>query len=329
MTDSKFGMTPREIMENHPIPQDITSFQFKIIGNMTIRQFAYLATGSILAWIFFSLPIFFAIKFFFVAFFFLFGVFLAFIPISGRPLDAMISRFVKALFIPNQYIYQKTAAAKALPQPAISLSQPLPTVPLVRGQTEENLQKEAAILEKELEAAKSNEANKQQTPQKDEAHKKTELLEQQLQDVLLQKQQLEKQLTELTRNLELHKQNSGIKPVVKTTNSQAVKAPPAHEAPNIITGIVKDPRGNIISNILIEVKDHEGNPVRAFKTNSLGQFASATPLTNGTYTLTFDDPRNIHKFENIELIAKGEDIPLITVISTDPREDLRKDLFGV
>ena len=314
-------------MENHPIPQDITSFQFKIIGNMTIRQFAYLATGSIIAWIFFSLPIFFAIKFFLVAFFILSGIFLAFIPVGGRPLDVMLSHFVKALFTPNQYIYQKTSGG--MPP---SMQQPIQTLPqkfpLAQEQAEADLQKEAALLEKELEAAKNNESSKQQTSQKDEAHKKTVLLEQQLQDVLLQKQQLEKQLTELTKNLELHKQNTGIKPVVKTTNPQAAKAPPAHEAPNIITGIVKDPRGNIISNILIEVKDQEGNPVRAFKTNSLGQFASATPLANGTYTLIFEDPRNIHKFENIELTTKGEDIPLFTVTSTDPREDLRKDLFG-
>ncbi len=315
-------------MENHPIPQDVTSFQFKIIGNMTIRQFAYLATGSILAWIFFSLPIFFAIKFFLVAFFFLFGVFLAFIPVEGRPLDAMISRFIKALFIPNQYVYQKTSAAKALPQPLPVPDKTKQESPPKQEQTEAVLEKEASLLQKELEAAKIQEANQQQAPEKKEAHKKTALLEQQLQEVLLQKQQLEKQLTELTRKLELHKQNTGIKPVQKTTNPQAAKAILAPESPNIINGVVKDPRGNIISNILIEVKDQEGNPVRAFKTNSLGQFASATPLSNGIYALTFEDPRNIHKFENIEITTKGEDIPLITVTSTDPREELRKDLFG-
>lgn len=314
-------------MENHPIPQDITSFQFKIIGNMTIRQFAYLATGSILAWIFFSLPIFFLIKFFFVAFFLLLGVSLAFIPVSGRPLDAMLSRFIKALFTPNQYVYQKTTAVKTLPQSLPAPDKPGQKIPPSPEQAEAVLKKEASLLEKELEAAKSNEAGKQQTPEKDEAHKKTVLLEQQLQDVLLQKQQLEKQLIELTRSLELHKQNAGIKPVQKIVN-QTTKTISIPESPNIITGVVKDPRGNIISNILIEVKDQEGNPVRAFKTNSLGQFASATPLGNGTYTLTFEDPRNIHKFKNIELVAKGEDIPLLTVTSTDPREDLRKDLFG-
>lgn len=315
-------------MENHPIPQDITGFQFKIIGNMTIRQFAYLCTGSILAWIFFSLPIFFVIKFFFVAFFFLLGVSLAFIPVSGRPLDAMISRFIKALFVPNQYVYQNTSGGpiQTLPQkPLPSPNNPPPKSPLSKEQAEADLQKETAILEKELQAAKSNEANKQQTPQKDEAHKKTVLLEQQLQEVLLQKQQLEQQLIELTRRLESKKPTA--KPVQKIV-SQTTKAASMPESPNIINGVVKDPRGNIISNILIEVKDQEGNPVRAFKTNSLGQFASATSLANGTYTLIFEDPRNIHKFKNIELVAKGEVIPPLTVTSTDPREELRKDLFG-
>jgi len=36
------------------------------------------------------------------------------------------------------------------------------------------------------------------------------------------------------------------------------------EYPNIITGIIKDPRRNPLPNILVEVKDKEGNAVRAF-----------------------------------------------------------------
>ena len=45
-------------MDNHPIPQDVTGFQFRLIGDMTIKQFAYLAGGMILAWIFLASPLF-------------------------------------------------------------------------------------------------------------------------------------------------------------------------------------------------------------------------------------------------------------------------------
>lgn len=95
-------------MENHPIPQDITSFQFKLIGNMTVRQFAYFAAGVILGWIFLSLPILPFIKFPLAFLFLILGFSLAFIPVEGRPFDTVISLFIKSLFAPNQYVFQKT-----------------------------------------------------------------------------------------------------------------------------------------------------------------------------------------------------------------------------
>jgi len=91
---------------------------------------------------------------------------------------------------------------------------------------------------------------------------------------------------------------------------------------------VKDSRGNVLPNILIEVKDNNNNPVRAFKTNALGQFASATPLLNGTYTVTFEDSAKVHTFDIVEIVAKGEIMQPIEIISLDKREELRKELFG-
>ncbi len=103
--------------------------------------------------------------------------------------------------------------------------------------------------------------------------------------------------------------------------------PSIPDSPNLITGIVRDPRGNILPNILVEVKDKEGNPVRAFKTNQLGQFASATPLLNGTYTINFEDLTGQHKFDVIEIVAKGTVLLPIGIVSHDAREELRKALF--
>lgn len=316
-------------MEGHPIPQDVTGFQFKIIGNMTIKQFAYLATGSILAYLFFSLPIFILFKLILAAFFFLLGLMLAFVPIGGRPIDTMFFYFIRALFVPNQYIYQKTD------KPAPTTKPVSPTIPPSPAQhqhpqNKEELNKEEDLLEKEIEEAKAVEAKEQPDPQKqEEAHKKTLLLEEQLKTVLLEKQELQKQLVELTQKLEDQKPKR--KPPVASPPNNPPTQPTSMSdfPPNLINGIVKDPRGNILPNILIEVKDKEGNPVRAFKTNNLGQFAAATSLANGVYTLTFEDPNNIHKFTTVEITAQGEPINPMTIVSTDPRENLRKDLFGV
>ena len=99
-------------------------------------------------------------------------------------------------------------------------------------------------------------------------------------------------------------------------------------SPNLIAGIIKDARGNVLTNILVEIKDKDGNPVRAFKTNGLGQFVSATPLAQGVYTIEFEDPKKQQSFDIIEVTANGNIIPPIEVISHDARAALAKELFA-
>jgi hypothetical protein len=104
--------------------------------------------------------------------------------------------------------------------------------------------------------------------------------------------------------------------------------PVASEFPNLVSGIIKDSRGNVLSGILLEVKNKNGESVRAFKTNALGQFASATQITNGSYTIEFEDPKKQHTFAKIAVEANGSIILPLEIISTDGREELRKELFG-
>src|SRR3989344_3699871 len=114
-------------MENHPIPQDVTGFQFKLIGNMTVKQFAYLATGIILGWVFLQLPISIFIKFPISAFFAIFGIGLTFLPISGRPMDAMIGSYIKALLRPTQFFYEKSGQQLYYPNTKATL--PISSLP--------------------------------------------------------------------------------------------------------------------------------------------------------------------------------------------------------
>jgi hypothetical protein len=83
-----------------------------------------------------------------------------------------------------------------------------------------------------------------------------------------------------------------------------------------------------LSNILVEIKDRENNPVRAFKTNEFGRFASATPLSNGTYAVEFEDPKGQNRFEKATINVDGQIITPIEAISVDAREELRKSLFA-
>jgi hypothetical protein len=218
-----------------------------------------------------------------------------------------------------------------------------PKTPIEENDTEiqeEELEKEAKNLQDQLNQAKQQEQTQVGSANYDIAHAKVTELEQQLNESFLQKTELEKQLSTLKKQLESQKQI--YKPsmaVSEKTETKNVRSIPremgksigvlsAPEFPNLITGIIKDPRGNPLSNILVEIKDNEGNPVRAFKTNALGQFASATAITNGTYSIEFEDPKTENKFDTIEVTANGQIILPVEVISVDTREELRRSLFN-
>lgn len=91
-------------MESHPVPQNVTSFEFHLIGDMTLKQFAYLASGLTISYLTFvllfpsapviALPI--------MAISGLFGAALAFLPISDRPFSHWVSAYFKAVYSPTQ-----------------------------------------------------------------------------------------------------------------------------------------------------------------------------------------------------------------------------------
>lgn len=127
-----------------------------------------------------------------------------------------------------------------------------------------------------------------------------------------------------------------IKEAPKTENVKSVTPqsnlntgfPTLPDTPNIILGIIKDPRGKVLQNILVEVVDKNDLPVRAFKTNALGKFIAATPLPNGVYKIYFEDPSKNHEFETVQIEMKGEIFNPLEIISVDQREKLRRELFG-
>jgi hypothetical protein len=402
-------------MDNHPIPQDITGFEFKLIGNMTLKQFAYVGGGVIIGIVFYASPLFFLIKIILSLASIGAGVAFAFVPFEGRPLDLMIKNFFKAVLSPTQYIYQKsngqlldgtslinaTGTKKQHPSstsegqfksfldsltggknklgkkenvyfeslqptsssmpaviapmpiapPSVTPAMPLPStstqVPTIATELEEpntELQKTAAILEKELQDAKAKEAEEDKTNPEEylKAHQKVLELQNDLNNLTFQKQELESRLISLQKKMdmqgkdiyspsvaqpELLKETKFVRSIPQSMQ-KSVGMPITPEFPNVIIGIIKDPRGNPLSNILVEVKDPQGNAVRAFKTNALGQFASATPLANGEYSIEFEDPKEQNKFDTVAFKASGEIILPIEIISVDTREELRRSLFN-
>lgn len=119
-------------MREHPIPQDITSYRFHIIGNMTLKQFGELALGVILAVVVYATNLPALIKAPFIVIFIIAGVVAAFVPIAERPLDHWILTFFKVLYKPTLYFWKKdphipiaftyTSSTTVITEPEIDLN---------------------------------------------------------------------------------------------------------------------------------------------------------------------------------------------------------------
>ena len=94
-------------MEQHPIPRQITTFEFKLIGFLTIKQFIYLIVFipvGFLVYYLFPIPL---INILLGIITGGLGFAFAFIPVNDRPLDVWIKNFFKRLTSPTKYLYHK------------------------------------------------------------------------------------------------------------------------------------------------------------------------------------------------------------------------------
>ena len=168
-------------------------------------------------------------------------------------------------------------------------------------------------------------------------------LEEQLSQLLEEKNSLATQLSSLKMQ---NQKDDTVKPtqfmeaqieeqVVKIITPKVAKNagfPSIPHVPNIISGIIKDGLGNLLPNILITIKDKDGTPLRALKTNKLGQFAASTPLPTGVYTIDCEDPQKRFNFAIIEMTLTGDLVTPLEILARSERElhreKLMKEIFG-
>ncbi len=369
-------------MEQHPIPQDVTGFQFKLIGTMTVKQFGYVAAGAILAVLSWYAPVqgflwHFVTKGILVPIFGLSGVIIAFVPIEGRPVDIMTTNFFHALFSPNQYVYIKKGRKFSFTQISYAKAPPAKATTAVQKSTSQVFQESKKGQQLRALLASSYQNTKNTLDKKEVAFLQSiaAMPTPTPQPILTAAPVTIKTPTKPTLHFPVSSPKSGAalhpahpgallhpanivtsqtqippKPKPVLLQHQLVKQTPAQDlaharnipqnmtksagfphvsdTPNVVVGIVKDSRGNSLPNILVEVKDKDGNPVRAFKTNPLGQFASATPLADGTYAIELEDPKKQHAFGIIQINANKQIMLPIEIISHDAREELHKQLFN-
>lgn len=339
-------------MESHPVPQNVTSFEFHLVGDMTIKQFIYLAVGLAIAYILFiaigtKFPI---IAWPLILFFGLTGVAFAFVPISERPLDHWVGAFMTAIMRPTQLkwasgdkriqtppvnrlgLYLASLNQPATPQavtPKVAMAPILKATPssnppaskppeklpssdelaktVELAKKAQGVQSEIVASEKELERIKSSAVAPGVDPKNYEPN---------LQKVLSNLQELTKQASEVSHEMaELNKA-----PAKTATLPRVVVVAPQRSAPinlsltstpNVINGVVTDATGNYLDGVIVVTHDKQGLPVRALKTNKLGQFVAATPLPSGTYTITVE--KESLAFDTLQIDLEGRVMPPLLI----------------
>lgn len=139
-----------EFEEQHPIPQQISSYQFRLVGDMTLKQFMQLASGTVISIIIYSTGLPFAIKWPLILLSFLFGVALAFMPLQDRPLDKWIIAFFRSIYSPTIYSWQvispkpqyfKTDEVLTTVTKQSLINVPVQSIPRTSTQTDKNAPK--------------------------------------------------------------------------------------------------------------------------------------------------------------------------------------------
>lgn len=104
-------------MEQHPIPTNVSSYQFKLVGDMTLKQFFQLAGGIVVGLLFYSSPLLPIIKFPLAIISILLGIGLAFLPFEERPLEKWIMAFFRAIYSPTLFNWQLGSVSAQIFQP--------------------------------------------------------------------------------------------------------------------------------------------------------------------------------------------------------------------
>jgi len=95
------------MFEQHPVPQQISSYQFRLVGDMTLKQFLELAGGAGVGLLIHSTPFPGFVRWPLIIVAVLFGAALAFLPIQDRPLEQWVFAFFRSIYRPTEFSWEE------------------------------------------------------------------------------------------------------------------------------------------------------------------------------------------------------------------------------
>ncbi|MEK7633608.1 MAG: PrgI family protein [Patescibacteria group bacterium] len=269
-------------MDQHPIPRQITTFEFKLIGFLTIKQFVYLTIfipiGVIVFYIF-PVPI---LNIFLGIVVALIGVVFAFVPINDRPMEVWVRNLIKRLTSPTQYLYKKQNSAIYFLKNLVFADDPHRVMSHIDSQ-----QKLSKYLNNKDPSANQN-----------------------------KNEEISNLFTNSFSTLsgkKINHQPSNIK-----TPPSTIKPQPSNIKVPFLTGLIKNHKQIPLAGILVYIKkDPASEPIRILKTNSHGIFATYNPLPVFDYFFETKDPKGNFFFDTIKVKVENENVRPIEISSKE------------
>lgn len=291
-------------MEQHPIPQQISSYEFKLVGEMTLKQFLKAAVGIVLAVLINASGMIFFLKWPLMLITGGGGLMLAFVPFQDRPLEQWVAAFIKAIYSPTIYTYKKKA-----PTDWIDLK---PSGKVIEAVEEEPVpQKDKEKVEEFIRSLPSVKKSEEMAEKPVEVKAKT-VAETKTDSPPIETKTTQNGYGEDWRD---QKVDLNLKTEKLGATGEAVfgqiPMPDKPTVPNLLVGMVTDNEGKIVEGAIVEIQDDKGNPSRVLKTNALGQFRATTALANGRYLVITE--KDNYKFDRVNIDLTGNIVDPIKI----------------
>ncbi len=306
-------------MQQHPIPQNVTQYQFRLVGDMTLKQFLELALGMVLAYLFFASNLIFIFKWPLVILSLLLGVGLAFFPIEDRPLDQWIVNFIKAIYAPTRFTWQKT---NKIPSLFLFTAHPPDLVTTITKTIKAPSSQVVGTPISDLSAEESTKITSLDslftslpvTPTAPAPPKTVDVVKPSIVVRKLNPQSaVVNRIVQTPKTVPISIPKSAPNPTtvsappttenivfaskptaprsaatVPISSAKHITLPASPKVANLVTGVVVDAGDKLVPDAIVQIVSGDGIPQRAMKTNSLGQFYTSTPLGPGTYVIEVD-----------------------------------------
>ena len=290
-------------MNQHPIPQNVTQYQFRLIGDMTIKQFLFLIAGLGLGFLAYNAPLLPALFRWPVAILCAFaGAAVAFLPINERPMSEWLTNFAKAIYAPTHFYWQKQALIPEYmsyqPKSNVSVLPPLPQtkdrgqlntfVNSLQNTNQNQFDKLETNKLQTLDSLFKSSTSGMQTPKTSSSTLSiTNQPPAGNKPRMIKTHPTQHQINTITQQASQVQHHSHATP--NQTSSQTPPTPTTSQTAQV-QGVVytTDTR---IPNAVVEIITAQGQTVRTTKTNNQGAFSFPLPLSLGQYHIHAEHPQ--------------------------------------